>query len=275
MLGKLRVRDLTHADVQRLVRSVASSKPAAPRSTGKLRGVSIVRGGRGVATRTAGLLGGILAYAVSEGVIPVNPATGVRKPAYQKRTGRLTPDDYAALGRALAACASEGVAPAAIGAIRLLALTGCRRNEIVGLRWAELDVAGQALRLQDSKEGASVRPIGATALDVAASLPRDDGALLLFPAPRRAPGEAYGGLKGAWRAVIGRAGLQAVTPHTLRHSFASVAGDLGYSESTIGALLGHASGSVTGRYTHHLDAVLIAAADRVAGEINRQMAAEL
>lgn len=71
-----------------------------------------------------------------------------------------------------------------------------------------------------------------------------------------------------------RAGLDGVTLHTLRHSFASVAGDLGYSEATIGALLGHASGTVTGRYTHILDAVLIAAADKVAQEIRRQMVGE-
>lgn len=63
--------------------------------------------------------------------------------------------------------------------------------------------------------------------------------------------------------------------HTLRHSFASVAGDLGYAESTIGALLGHASGTVTGRYTHVLDSVLIAAADHLAKTVHGYMAGEL
>ena len=67
------------------------------------------------------------------------------------------------------------------------------------------------------------------------------------------------------------AGLPGVTLHTLRHSFASVAADLGYAEATIGALLGHASGTVTGRYTHVLDAVLIAAADRVATAVQGYM----
>ena len=61
-----------------------------------------------------------------------------------------------------------------------------------------------------------------------------------------------------------------MTPH-LRHSFASVAGDLGYTEPTIAALLGHAAGSVTSGYVHYLDSVLIAAADRVAAEIVRMM----
>jgi integrase len=61
--------------------------------------------------------------------------------------------------------------------------------------------------------------------------------------------------------------LSGVSLHVLRHSFASTAGDLGYSEPTIAALLGHAVGSVTGRYIHHLDAVLLAAADRVAQNV--------
>ena len=65
-----------------------------------------------------------------------------------------------------------------------------------------------------------------------------------------------------------------MTLHTLRHSFASVAADLGYAEATIGALLGHASGTVTGRYTHVLDAVLIAAADRVATTVQGYMIGE-
>lgn len=71
-----------------------------------------------------------------------------------------------------------------------------------------------------------------------------------------------------------RAGLEGVTPHTLRHSFASVAGDLGYSEPTIAAMLGHAAGSVTSRYIHHLDAVLVAAASRVAARIDAAMAGD-
>jgi integrase len=55
-----------------------------------------------------------------------------------------------------------------------------------------------------------------------------------------------------------------VTPHTLRHSFASLAGDLGYSEPTIGALIGHKGHTMTSRYLHAADAVLLAAADVIA-----------
>jgi hypothetical protein len=56
--------------------------------------------------------------------------------------------------------------------------------------------------------------------------------------------------------------------------FASVANDLGFTEPTISAILGHAAGSVTGRYVHHLDAALIAAADRVSRSIHKMMNGE-
>jgi integrase len=273
LLGRRLVREITHADVARFIRDVSAGKTATNRKSDKLRGRTVVRGGRGAATRTAGLLGGILSFAVSEGVIPVNPALGVPKPADGKRTVRLSADDYRALGAALRAAETETHRRSATAIIRLIALTGCRRNEIVGLRWSEVDQDGHAFRLADSKEGASVRPIGEAALTVLSTVERREGCEWVFPAPRRTDAP-FAGLKGAWHDIARRAGFaeRGITPHVLRHSFASVAGsELGYTESTIAALLGHAAGTVTGRYTHHLDTVLIAAADRVSLEISRWM----
>ncbi|WP_157973421.1 tyrosine-type recombinase/integrase [Blastomonas sp. UPD001] len=66
--------------------------------------------------------------------------------------------------------------------------------------------------------------------------------------------------------ICKRLGWQDVTAHTLRHTFGSVAGELGYSELTIAAMLGHAAGSVTGRYVHIDDAVK-SAVERVSLEI--------
>lgn len=53
----------------------------------------------------------------------------------------------------------------------------------------------------------------------------------------------------------------------LRHSFASIANDLGFTEVTIAALVGHAKGSVTSKYIHTLDTALIMAADTISGYI--------
>ena len=73
------------------------------------------------------------------------------------------------------------------------------------------------------------------------------------------------GFPKLWARIAKLGGLPAdITPHTLRHSFASLAGDLGYSEPTIAALVGHQGRSITSRYVHSADAVLLAAADAVA-----------
>ncbi|PPQ40765.1 tyrosine-type recombinase/integrase [Rhodoblastus acidophilus] len=270
LLGKKLVKDLAPADVAKFIRDVTGGKTATVEKTDKLRGKAVVEGGKGTAARTAGLLGGILSFAVSEGVIPFNPAHGVKRPADNKRTRRLTPDEYRAFGQAIQqaeeACETwQGTAGA-----RLLALTGCRLQEVVQLNWKEVDEAGGCFRLEDSKEGASTRPVGRAAFDVLNSLTREAEAKFVLPAARRDDG-AFGGLDGAIERLAKRAGLEGVTAHTLRHSFGSVAGDLGYSEPTIAAMLGHAAGTVTGRYVHHLDAVLIAAADKVSRAIDSYM----
>jgi hypothetical protein len=76
------------------------------------------------------------------------------------------------------------------------------------------------------------------------------------------------GFHKIWLRIADHAGLPAeVTPHILRHSLASVAADLGYSELTIAALLGHRKASMTSRYAHHADAVLLQAADAVSDRI--------
>jgi len=269
LLGNKLVRDVTQADVSRFIRDVASGKTATDVKTDRKRGRAIVEGGTGTATRTAGLLGGILSFAVSEGVIPFNPATGVKRPADKRRQRRLTADEYKALGAALAAAEADVETAQGIKGAWLLALTGCRLGEVENLKWSEVDDDGGCFRLEDSKEGASVRPIGRPVFDVLATIDREDGNPYVLTALR---GEgAFGGMPGAWGRIVKRAELAGVTPHTLRHSYASVAGDLGFTESTIAAMLGHAAGSVTSRYVHHLDSVLIAAADKVARTIHGMM----
>ena len=58
-----------------------------------------------------------------------------------------------------------------------------------------------------------------------------------------------------------------MTPHVLRHSFASIGNDLDFTEVTIAALVGHCKGSVPSKYIHTLDTALIMAADTISGYI--------
>ena len=130
-----------------------------------------------------------------------------------------------------------------------------------------MDLPGRCLRLPDSKEEKSVRPLAGDAIALLAKLPRKRRYVL----PGTDPDKPFAGLPKAWLRIVKSADLPGLTPHGLRHAFASVAADLGYTEPTIAAMLGHAAHSITGRYIHHLDAALTAAADNVAGRIAAMM----
>ncbi|EAV43514.1 Phage integrase [Stappia aggregata IAM 12614] len=80
-------------------------------------------------------------------------------------------------------------------------------------------------------------------------------------------GKPLVGFPKHWRKILGDSPLAEITPHVLRHSFARIANDLGFTESTIAALLGHAQSTITSRYVHSVDTALIMAADTVAGYI--------
>jgi integrase len=270
LLGARTVKDLTPADLRGFLRDVIAGKTAADVKTRK-RGRAIVKGGRGTGTRTFALLSSILSYAVAEGYRSENPARGIPLPSVERRKVRMDASQYQTLGAALAAAVTEGEVWQAVEAAHLLALSGCRAGEVLALKRAECDLAGSCLRLTDTKSGDSVRPLGRAAVDVLrGALGRSKGPYV-FPAVRLAKGH-YRGFPKAWERIARKA-LAGVTPHTLRHSFASLADDLGYSEATIGAMLGHSKGTSTTRgYIHKLDPALIAAADKVAVRIADMMA---
>lgn len=276
LLGKKKVRDLTTPQIIRFMDDVQDGKTKADIKT-KSRGRAIVEGGSGTAARTVGLLGGILSYAVRLGHIDINPCRGVQRPKDATREVRLSAEQYRVLGAALSASEAACEPWQAIAAVKLLALTGCRLGEVTKLKWSEVDLSGHALRLSDSKTGKSVRPIGSAAVRLLSELPREG--VFVFPATRikDAP---YGSLPKAWGRIIARAKIEdenplgGLTPHGLRHAFASIGGDLGLSEITIAALIGHSKASVTGRYIHALDSALVAQADRVARAIETYMTGE-
>ena len=141
---------------------------------------------------------------------------------------------------------------------------GWRRGEALGLTWAALDIDRRTATLADTKTGRSLRPLSVAACNIIKVLPRT-GALVFSATRGDGP---MNGFPKFWARIAKLGDLPAdVTPHVLRHSFASIAGDLGYSEMTIAALIGHKGQSITSRYVHSADAVLLAAADAVAERI--------
>ena len=116
-----------------------------------------------------------------------NPCRFVRRYKVEKHHERfLTPEELHRLGRTLDAAPAERLASIhAAAAIRLLVLTGCRRNEILGLRWEDLDFEAGEMRLADSKTGARVVPLPPAAVRVLAGLSRVPGNPWVFPGRKK------------------------------------------------------------------------------------------
>ncbi len=266
LMGDMLVRDVTPADVENFMHAVRLGKTSVTEKTGP-RGVARVTGGDGTARRTVGLLGSIFTYAVRRGIRVDNPCRGIERSPDARHVRHPSPDEYHRLAEAVEALREEGKNPAPLDAIWLIALTGARKGEVASLTWSAVDPEGRALHFEDTKTGRQTRSIGRAALDFLAGLEKNGA--YVFPAGR---GEAYfAGLQKVFETVRQRAELTDVTLKTFRHGFASVAGELGYSDVTIGAMLGHRSNTITGRYTHIVDPAVAAAADRVSALIEQRM----
>lgn len=261
IIGSRSIAGLTRRDIENLQADIAAGKSAAKRRKGRGGKTS---GGVGVASRTIGTLRGLLGHAAHSGVIATNPAQGVRQLAVESRKRRLSVDNLQCLGKAMRDAAAEGEHPTGLGAIRVMLLTGFRRMEVLGLKRAWCSQRDHCVRFPDTKSGAQVRVMGKAATEAIDGLTQHPGSQFVFPADW-GDGHFIGVVRVLDR-VCTRAGLEGVTPHVIRHTFASIAGDLGFTELTIAGLLGHSARGVTQGYIH-LDTALVTAADKVALEI--------
>ena len=215
----------------------------------------------GGANRTLDVLRQILNHAARCGHLVGNPARGVTRNRRPRPTRFLS---RAEIGRLRAALDAHRGRPAGSGrqqadVIRLLLLTGCRKSEIVHLRWTEID--GDLVQLADSKTGRRTVWLSAPAQAVLARQPRT-GSPYVFPAPSGAPGPRPLDIS-LWRKVRREAGIGDVRLHDLRHTFASQAVLQGVPLPVVARLLGHAGERMTLRYAHVGDRDVEAAAERI------------
>jgi integrase len=238
-LGKRKVASVTQEDVEQFMHSLNP----------------------GSARRVTGLLGAIFSYSIKRKMRETNPVHGLDKPADVKRMRRLAESEYAQLWSAF-----EHERNVATDVFLLLAVTGFRSGEAKNLQWKEVDLERQTVVLGDTKTGVSIRPLSGAAIEII-KRQKQSGAPYVFSHHHNKP---INNLR-PWWIKLGMS--KDVSPHVLRHSFASLGSDMGLSDNTIATLLGHKVQSITSRYLHGSDKALIEAANLVASETLRLMRA--
>ena len=233
------IADISRQDVQRWFASLRTIPVAADRSLPVLS----------VILKEAELLG----YRPAGS----NPCRGIRRYRRKGRERFLTDDEIGRLATALSAHQAQW--PLEVAAMRLLLLTGCRKGEILTLRWS--DYRDGHLFLRDSKTGPKTVWLSSAAREIVDRIPRTRP--WVFPLRRfNRPWSRYQ-LDRFWRRVRAEAELPDVRLHDLRHTYATFALRRGESVLAIGRLLGHTDPGTTLKYTHLADATLRKAVETV------------
>ena len=225
-----------------------------------------------MANRMVETFSAMFSMAETWGLLPqgANPCPRVVRYKARRKERFLTETEFERLGRTLTEMEDEGeLLPRAAAALRLLMLTGCRCNEILRLRWEEVDLERNELRLRDTKTGPRTVPLSPAAARVLAARPR--GSSDPWVIPGRFAGRPLRNVDTSWRKVRARAGLEDVRLHDLRHAFASRALALGESLPMIGKLLGHTRVQTTARYAHLAQDSVKESAARIAASIGEDI----
>lgn len=287
LIGNYPINSLNKQIIERMMLDITNGKTSKTVKSDKARGMARVTGGRATAKRVFETLSSILTFAQRRELIDENPAIGVPKPKLKAKEVFLTIDEYKDLGKALKIARQLKFHQTSLDAIELLALTGCRKGEILTLKWEYIDFKNQCFRFPDTKTGKQNRAFGVAALNLLTKLQENKTSEWVFPAST-----GDGCLVGAPKVFKRMCDLRPlkeengkfiqdpeaskfikkdISLHTLRHSFASMGADMGYVELTIAGLLGHKLGTITSRYSHNVDTSLINAADKISLKIENAL----
>ena len=215
------------------------------------------------ANRILDILKQIFNYAIDCGLLDANPARGVRHNPRPRVTRFLSQEELARVHAVLDAHRGRGSGQQQAAIIRLLLLTGCRKGEMVRLRWDEVD--GGVLRLADSKTGPRTVFLSAAARELISRQPRTDSPYV-FPSLKDASRPRSSELS-LWRKVQREAEIDDVRLHDLRHTFASYAVMQRVPLPVLSQLLGHSRDRMAMRYAHIGDREAEAAAERIGTQI--------
>ncbi len=203
---------------------------------------AVSRKAPGVANMTLALLRKIMTAAKAAGHVGTDPVAGVRPNPRRKKTRFLSGEEITRLHRTRDRLVEKrpSCLPQA-DIIRLLLLTGCRKSEILMLRWSEVD--GDVLRLAEAKTGSRTVRLSEAAQAVIARQPRN-GSAWVFPSPGD-PERPQSRNFGFWPRARREAGIEDVRLHDLRHTVASQAVARGVPLPTVARMLGYTQPTMT------------------------------
>ena len=209
------------------------------------------------ANRVRALLSKMFTLAVQWGWRADNPVNGVEKYQEYKRHRWLSDEEVQKLWTTLDTYYNQSVADA----IRLLLLTGSRRNEVLHATWDQFNLEkGVWTKPAHTTKQKRMEhlPLSSLVLEILTDMKEEAESPFLFPG--KVAGKPLQEIKKAWDTIRKRADLPDVRLHDLRHTHASHLVSSGLSLSIVGKLLGHTQASTTQRYAHLADEPLREAA---------------
>ena len=250
-LGKLKISDVTRVKVK----AWHSEKSATPTS----------------ANRALAALSKIMNLAVHDwGLRTENPCKGIKRFPERKRERFYSDSELQRIGKVLATLERDGgVFPGCIIAVRLLALTGMRLSEVLGLRWEWVDLKGATLVLSDAKAGARTVALSAPVVQLLASLKQEGPYVVYGSDPDKRLSTST--IEHVWDRICRAAEIVDGRLHDLRHTAGTYAAHTGSNAFLIRDLLGHKTLAMTGRYVERAVDPVRALADQVSGRIAAAM----
>lgn len=244
-IGNLRITDITRFDIARVHSSLSKTPHQA----------NLVRA----------LLSHLFTMAEAWGLRPdgTNPCKHIKKFPTKARVRFLADDELTRLALELKVCDKRN--PVAANYFRLVLLTGCRRNEILHLKWSDISFEEKYISLRDSKTGPRKVPLADAAISLLQTIERMDGNPHIFPG--KIEGQHLTTVKTTWKTIRRNAQITDIHIHDLRHTFATIAGSQGVPEQQVQGLLGHASPQTTRGYMHKIPADQLAAANKTAATL--------
>lgn len=208
------------------------------------------------------ILSRAMSLAVADDLVPANPILGIMRHPEKPRDRAPSDEEMAHLWRALE---TASIRASSRLLFRLLALTGCRRDEVRTAQWSDIDMKARTLLLRDAKAGGRTVPLPSIAVELLAAAERrgdwvianDAGDAPLSPSR----------IHGDWVSLCTAAEVKNLRVHDLRHGYGTRGAAMGANALILRDALGHKTLAMTGRYVSKLNDPVRDLSDRIANQI--------